>query len=142
MVGAVGAGTIWRTVALTVLLAGSASTVRADGAVMVVGKVSQRDRDVIVEVDSDRGVGAPMTIVTAHLLTAGAEDESFASRDCAMCNEDALKRTVGDLSRDLLQRAAARSGRTKLAIRSTPDRSQIVLDGKPAGATDARAGRF
>jgi hypothetical protein len=78
-----------------------------------------------------------MTLVTAHLLTAGAEAESFASRDCAMCNEEALRRTAGDLGRDLLQRAVARTGRTRLAIRSRPDRAQITLDGEPAGATDA-----
>jgi hypothetical protein len=190
MVGAVlGVRTILRAAAIAALLVGSTSRARADGAVLVVGAISPRDRDiivdaikgegsalslrfsapagrdaadasvaclhdqkpwscvapvirgkdqlVIVEIDSDRGAGAPMTIVTAHLLTAGAETESFASRGCAMCNEDALKRTVGDLSRDLLQRAVARLGRTKLAIRSRPDRAQIVLDGKPAGATDA-----
>jgi hypothetical protein len=168
---------------------GSASLARADGAVLVVGAASPRDRDiivdaiqgagralslrfsaaagrdatdasvaclrdqtpwtcvapvirgkdqlVIVEVDSDHGGGAPMTVVTAHLLTAGAEAESFASRGCAMCNDEALKRTVGDLGRDLLQRAVARTGRTRLAIRSRPDRAQITLDGEPAGATDA-----
>jgi hypothetical protein len=185
---ALGASTILRAAAIAALLVGSVSRAHADGAVLVVGTVSPRDRDVIVdtikgegsalslrfsapagrdaadasvaclrdktpwscvapvirgkdqlvivEVDSEHGGGAPMTIVTAHLLISGDEAESFASRNCAMCNEDALKRTVGDLSRDLLQRAAARSGRTKLAIRSRPDRAQIVLDGRPAGATD------
>ena len=161
---------------------------RADGAVMVVGKVSPRDREVIidtvrgegralslpfsslifgrdaadasvaclkdrtpwscvastihgkdrlviVEIDSDRSAGAPMTLVTAHLLTAGAEDESFASRNCAMCNEDALKSTVSDLSRELLQRAAARTGRTRLAVRTQPAGAQLTLDGAPAGTT-------
>jgi hypothetical protein len=185
----VGASTILRAAAIAALLVGSASRARADGAVLVVGAVSPRDRDiivdaiqsagsalslrftaaagqgaadasvaclrdqtpwscvapvirgkdqlVIVEVDSDRGGGAPMTTVTAHLLTAGAEAVSFASRGCAMCNDEALKRTAGDLGRDLLQRAVARSGRTRLAIRSRPDRAQIRLDGEPAGATDA-----
>jgi hypothetical protein len=190
MVGAVvGVRTILRAAAIAALLVGSASRARADGAVLVVGAVSPRDRDlivdaiqsagralslrfsaaagrdaadtsvaclhdqtpwsciapvirgkdqlVIVEIDSDRGGGAPMTRVTAHLLIAGAKAVSFASRGCAMCNDEALKRTVGDLGRDLLQRAVARSGRTRLAIRSRPDRAQITLDGEPAGATDA-----
>jgi hypothetical protein len=175
--------------AIAALLVGSASLARADGAVLVVGAASPRDRDivvdaiqsaaralslrfsaaagrdaadasvaclhdqtpwsciapvirgkdqlVIVEIDSDRGGGAPMTRVTAHLLTAGAEAESCASRGCAVCNDQALKRTVGDLGRDLLQRAVARSGRTRLAVRSRPDRAQILLDGEPAGATEA-----
>ncbi len=189
MGAAVDASRILRAAAIAALLVGSASLARADGAVLVVGAESPRDRDLvvdaiqsagralslrfsaaagrdaadasvaclhdqtpwscvapvirgkdqllIVEIDSDRGGGAPMTRVTAHLLTAGAEAESFASRGCAMCNDEALKRTVGDLGRDLLQRAVARSGRTRLAIRSRPDRAQILLDGEPAGATDA-----
>lgn len=169
MVGvAVGASTILRAAAIAALLVGSAARARADGAVLVVGAVSPRDRDiivdaiqvasralslrfsaaagrdaagtsmaclhdqapwscvtrvirgkdqlVIVEVDSDRGGGAPMTIVTAHLLTASAEAVSFASRSCEMCNDDALKRTAYELCRDLLRRAVARSGRIRLAI--------------------------
>jgi hypothetical protein len=90
-----------------------------------------KDQLMIVDIDSDRSAGAPMTIVTAHLLSAGVEAASFASRNCAMCNEEALKRTVGELSRDLLQRAAVRSGRTKLAIHSRPAGAQITLDGAP-----------
>ncbi|TMQ10293.1 MAG: PEGA domain-containing protein [Deltaproteobacteria bacterium] len=90
-----------------------------------------KDQLVIVEVDSDRSAGAPMTIVTAHLLSAGAETDSFSSRNCAMCNEDALKRAVSELSRDLLQRAAVRGGRTRLTVRSRPAGAQITLDGAP-----------
>ena len=139
MVGAVvGVRTILRAAAIAALLVGSASRARADGAVLVVGAVSPRNRDlivdaiqsagsalslrfsaaagrdaanasvaclrdqtpwscvasvirgkdqlVIVEVDSDRG-GAPMTIVTAHLLTAGAEAVSFASRGGGVVND-------------------------------------------------------
>lgn len=104
--------------------------------------VRGKDQIVIVEVDSDRGAGAPMTIVTAHLLTAGAEDESFATRNCEMCNEDALRRTVSDLCRALLQRAAARTGRTRLAVHSRPDGAQITLDGTAVNPTAGPAATF
>jgi hypothetical protein len=53
-----------------------------------------------------------------------------------MCNEDALKRTVSELSRELLQRAAARTGRTKLVIRTRPAGAQITLDAKALGSID------
>lgn len=170
-------------------LAASSSGARADGAVMIAGKVSPRERDiivdsieltatsmtwkltappfsreaidaslaclkdkspwacvapavrgndqlVIVQVDGDRGIGAPMTVVTAHVLTAGTDGELLASRYCEMCNEDALKRAVADLSKQLLQEAAERAGRTKLAIHSKPDKAWILLDGKTVGATN------
>jgi hypothetical protein len=98
--------------------------------------VRGKDQIVIVEIDSDRGIGAPMTVVTAHLLTAGAEDESFATRNCEMCNEDALRRTVADLCRALLQRAATRTGRTRLAVHSRPAGAQITLDGTAVNQTE------
>ena len=174
-------------------LAASGSSAHAGGAVMIAGKVSPHERDIIVEtiqltaatmswklgappfskeaiaaalaclkakspwrcvaaairgndplvivqVDGDRGPGAPMMVVTAHILTAGTDGELFASRSCEMCNEDALKRAVADLSKQLLQEAAERTGRTKLAIHSKPDKAWILLDGKPVGATNtARA---
>lgn len=178
--------------ALAALAVAAPGLARADGAVMIVGSVSPRDREVIIDtiklegtalsfrfsappvardvaeasaacvkdrapwtcvapairgkdqliiidVDSDRSAGAPMTIVTAHLLTAGAEAASFASRNCAMCNEEALKRIVSELSRDLLQRAATRSGRTRLAIRSSPAGAQVTLDGAPVDFADGIA---
>jgi hypothetical protein len=188
--GVVGAGPIVRAaVASVVGLAWSSVTARADGAVMVVGSVSPRDRDVIVgaiqgagtalslrftapawtrdataasvaclheatpwsclsetvhdkdqlvivEVQSDGGIGAPMTVVTAHLVTSDSEAVSFASRSCEVCSEDALKRTVGDLSRDLLQRAAAQGGRTRLAIRARPVGALVALDGQSLAAAE------
>jgi hypothetical protein len=102
----------------------------------VAPRIHGTDPLVIVQVDGDHGAGAPMTVVTAHVLTAGADGELSASRYCERCNEDALKRAVVDLSKQLLQEAAERTGRTKLAIRSTPDKAWILLDGKTVGATN------
>jgi hypothetical protein len=96
----------------------------------VASEIRGKDRLVIVEIDSDRGAGAPMTLVTAHLLTAGAEDESLASRNCAMCNEDALKRTVSDLCRDPAARPPAPAHR--IAVHTTPAGARLTLDGAPA----------
>jgi hypothetical protein len=174
---------------IAVHMASSSSSARADGAVMIAGKISPRERDiivdslaltatsmtwklsappfsrgaidaslaclkdpspwacvapglrgndqlVIVQVDSDRGIGAPTTVVTAHVLTAGTDGELLASRYCEVDNEDALRRAVADLSKQLLQEAAERTGRTKLAIHSKPDKAWILLDGKTVGATN------
>src|SRR4051812_32488814 len=119
-------------------LASSRTGAIAGGTVMVVGKVSPRDRDiiidsikaagttlswrfsapafprdavdasvaclndktpwsclsstirgneqmVIVEVDSDHAAGAPLIILTAHVLASGIESESTASRYCELC---------------------------------------------------------
>jgi hypothetical protein len=99
--------------------------------------IVRKDQLLIVQVDSDRSAGAPTTIVTAHLLAAGSEADSAVPRNCEMCNEDALRRTVSDVSRDLLQRAAVRTGRTRLTIHSRPPGARIMLDGKPIPTSDA-----
>jgi hypothetical protein len=95
------------------------------------------DTLVIVQVDADRALGMPMTVVTAHVLSTGTQSESTASRYCEMCTDDALKRAAEELSKQLLQEAAERCGRTKLAIRSRPDKAWLVLDGNVVGSTDA-----
>lgn len=175
---------------VTLALIASGSSARADGAVMIAGKISSRERDiivntleltatslawkltappfsreaiaasltclkgkapwgcvgpgiqgndqlVIVEVEGDHGPGTPLTVVTVHVLTAATEGQFFASRYCDLCNDDALQRATADLSKQLLREAAERTGRTKLAIHSKPDKAWILLDGKLAGATDS-----
>jgi PEGA domain len=104
--------------------------------------VRTNEQLVIVEIDSERVADAPMTIVTAHVLASGTESDSTDSRYCEMCNEDALKRAVGELGRTLLQNAAERTRRTKLAIHSSPSRAWILLDGKPVGITDLTRATF
>jgi len=175
---------------VTLAVIASGSSARADGAVMIAGKVSLRERDiivnaleltatsltwkltappfsreaiaasltclkgktpwgcvgpgirghdqlVIVEVEGDHGPGTPLTVVTVHVLTAATEGQFFASRYCDLCNDDALKRATADLSKQLLREAAERTGRTKLAIHSKPDKAWILLDGKLIGATNS-----
>ncbi len=177
-------------VALQLALSSSgSSSARADGAIMITGKISPREHDVIVDtlesvaagmtwkltappvgreaidaalaclknkaawscvapgvrgneqlvivqVDGERGAGATATVVTAHVVTAGTDGEFFASRYCEVGSEEALKRAVADLGKQLLQEAAERTGRTRLAIRSRPDKAWILLDGKTVGATN------
>jgi hypothetical protein len=96
-----------------------------------------KDQLFVIQVDSDRSAGAPTTIVTARLFNVGTEADPPVTRNCEMCNEDALRRTVSDVSRDLLQRAAARSGRTRLTIHTRPRGARLMLDSKPIPNTEA-----
>jgi len=92
---------------------------------------------VIVQVENEKGGGGPTTIATAHVLLAGTERDVSASRYCELCNEESFKRTLGELSKQSLQQAAERSERTKLVVRSKPDKAWITLDGQTIGATNA-----
>lgn len=95
------------------------------------------DQLVIVQVENEKGGGGPTTVATAHVLLAGAERDVSASRYCELCNEESFKRTLGELSKQSLQQAAERSERTKLVVRSKPDKAWITLDGQTIGATNA-----
>jgi len=98
--------------------------------------IRDSDQLVVVQVDGERTAGAATIVVTVHVVTAGSDGEFFASRYCEVGSEEALKRAVADLGKQLLQEAAERTGRTRLAIRSHPDKAWIVLDGKTVGATN------
>lgn len=94
-----------------------------------------KDRDdqvVVVQVGLDR----TDTVLGVHVVTAATDADSTANHFCNLCDDDSLKRASSEVARRLLRDAAERSGRTKLAIRSRPDRAWITLDGKLAGSTD------
>lgn len=93
---------------------------------------SRGDQLVVVQVDLDR----TDTVLGVHVVTAASDTDSTANHFCNACDDESLKLAVSDVARRLLRDAAERSGRTKLSIRSRPDRAWITLDGKPAGSTD------
>jgi PEGA domain len=99
--------------------------------------VRSSDPLVIVQIDNDRANGASTTIATGHVLVAGNQSDVSATRYCEMCNEETFKRSISELSKQLLQDAAERSGRTKLAVHSQPDKAWITLDGQTIGSTNA-----
>jgi hypothetical protein len=90
------------------------------------------DQLVVVQVELER----TDTVLGVHVVTATTDADSTADHFCNLCDDDSLKRASAEVARRLLRDAAERSGRTRLSIRSRPDRAWITLDGKLAGSTD------
>ena len=101
----------------------------------VAPEVRGNDQIVIVQLESERGASTPTTIATAHVLITGVQGDVSASRYSETSNEEAFERNTADLSK-VLQDAAERTGRTKLVIRSKPDKAWVTLDGRNIGATE------
>lgn len=92
------------------------------------------DRLVVVQVGSER----TDTVLTVHAVMATGEASASANYFCSTCgDDDALRLAVSDVTRRAVRAAAERSGTTRLAIRSAPDRAWINLDGQTVGSTDA-----
>ena len=90
------------------------------------------DRLVVVQV----GIERTDTVLSVHVLTAVNETDSTANYFCNACDEEALAAAATDVARRMLRAAAERSGKTKISIRSRPDRAWINLDGTMIGSTD------
>jgi PEGA domain len=101
----------------------------------VAPEIRANDQIVIVQLESERGAATPTTIATAHVLITGIQGDVSASRYSETSNEEAFKRNTADLSK-VMQDAAERTGRTKLVIRSKPDKAWVTLDGRNSGATE------
>jgi hypothetical protein len=90
------------------------------------------DQLVLVQVETER----TDTVLQVHVVTAASDADSRASYFCNVCDDNALKLAVSDVTRRLLRAAAERSGKTKISIKSNPDRAWITLDGTLVGSTD------
>jgi hypothetical protein len=90
------------------------------------------DRLVVVQV----GIERTDTVLSVHVITAINETDSTANYFCDACDEDSLKVAASDVTRRMLRAAAERNGKTKISIKSTPDRAWINLDGALIGSTD------
>jgi hypothetical protein len=71
-----------------------------------------------------------------HVITSVNDTDSTANYFCNACDEDSLKLAIADVARRVLRAAAERSGKTKISIKSRPDRAWINLDGALVGSTD------
>ena len=81
--------------------------------------------------------GVPQVVITERLVLADAELVVLGQRFCERCTDDTLTALATELTKELLQRAALESGRTVLAVRSTPRGALYSVDGVLSGATDA-----
>ena len=92
---------------------------------------------VVVSLASDTGSdGSPMVVITEQVIVASFDAAIGSRRFCVRCTDDVLTKLTGELTRSLLQQIAARSGRTVVAINSTPRGARITFDGASMGATD------
>jgi PEGA domain len=81
--------------------------------------------------------GAPQVVIVERLVLAEAELVVLGQRFCERCTDDTLAALTAELTTELLQRAQLDSGRTVLAVRSTPQGALYSVDGTLSGATDA-----
>ncbi len=90
------------------------------------------DQLVLIEVETER----TDTVLRVHVVTAASDTDSRANHFCNVCDDETLKLAVSNVTRRLLRAAAERSGKTKISIRSKPDKAWITLDGTLVGSTD------
>lgn len=100
---------------------------------VLAGKDIQRLIVVSVEPEDD---GSGALVLTEQILLPGSEVASSNQRSCAKCIDERLTRVAFDLTKQLLEEAAAGTGRTKLRVLSTPPGAWITLDTTNVGLTD------
>jgi hypothetical protein len=81
--------------------------------------------------------GVPQVVITERLVLADAELAVLGQRFCERCTDDSLGALTAELTKELLQLAVLESGRTVLAVKSTPQGALYSVDGVLSGATDA-----
>jgi hypothetical protein len=86
--------------------------------------------------------GSPMLVITEQLLVASLDMATGAQRFCVRCTDDVLAKSTSELTSGLFQEIAVHSGRTVVAISSTPRGARITFDGKSMGATDRSFNTF
>ncbi len=80
--------------------------------------------------------GSPIVVFTVSLIATSPRALIVRQRFCEHCSEDKLTQAATEVTQQLLEELAVRSGRTILAVKSMPSGARIVLDGVSIGATD------
>jgi hypothetical protein len=86
--------------------------------------------------------GSPMLVITEQILVASLDAAIGSQRFCVRCTDDVLVKSTSELTHALYQEIAVRSGRTVVAISSTPRGARITFDGESMGATDRSFNTF
>jgi PEGA domain len=81
--------------------------------------------------------GSPVVVFTVSLIATSPRALLVRQRFCEHCSEDKLTQAATEVTQQLLEELAVRTGRTILAVKSMPSGARIVLDGASIGATDA-----
>ncbi|HWU86261.1 MAG TPA: PEGA domain-containing protein [Kofleriaceae bacterium] len=80
--------------------------------------------------------GTTDTVITERLVIANSDSLFVAQRFCNLCTEDRLAGLAAEVTKELIGRAVAGSGRTTLVIKSTPRNARAYVDTSLIGATD------
>jgi PEGA domain len=80
--------------------------------------------------------GSPVVVLTVNLIVTKPQALIVRQRFCEHCSEDKLTQAATEVTRQLMEELAVRTGRTILAVTSRPSGARIVLDGASIGATD------
>lgn len=92
----------------------------------------------VVSVDMTQAKnGAPLVIITGRMIVTEPPEFAFVQRFCEHCADDKLTEAGTELTRQLIQDLATRTGRTVVHFRSEPSAAEIILDGTKLGATEA-----
>ena len=94
-------------------------------------------RLIVVSLDPETSAdGGAALVVTEQILLPGSDVATSDQRSCSKCTDETLTRIAFDLTKELLEEAAAGTGRTRLRIVSTPPDAWITLDTTNVGLTD------
>lgn len=117
--------------------AGCLRTGEAWGCIAAILRDRRIERVAVVSVDPKPGkAGATDTVITERLVIANVDSLFVAQRFCDFCTDDKLAGLAAEVTKELIERAAVGSGRTVLAITSTPRGARAYLDAALVGVTD------
>jgi hypothetical protein len=95
-------------------------------------------RVAVVSVDPKPGkAGTTDTVISERLVISNVDSLFVAQRFCDQCTDDRLSALAAELTKELIDRVAVGSGRTVLAIKSTPRGARAYVDANLVGVTDA-----
>ncbi|MBA3540131.1 MAG: PEGA domain-containing protein [Deltaproteobacteria bacterium] len=98
---------------------------------------------IVTTIDPERADdGSVLLAVNVKILLSDSDSVAGDRRYCDHCTDDALAKTAGTLTTEILQELAVRAGRTVIAIKTTPAGAKIVLDGRAIGASDGAFNTF
>jgi hypothetical protein len=93
-------------------------------------------RLILVGLEPDPATGTGSLVISERILLPSSGVTASNQRSCSHCVDETLTRIAFDLTNELLQEAAAGTGKTRLRVQSTPPGAWITLDTTNVGLTD------
>jgi hypothetical protein len=127
----------------TAAIKGCATAARAWSCVSSMLRDKEVQQVAFVSLVNDTGPdSSPMIVITEQVIVAHLDAAVTGQRFCVRCTDDVLVNVTTELTRALFQEIEVRSGRTVVAVKSTPRGARILFDGNSVGATDRSFNTF